>query len=150
MSDRILVAYDESPQSRAALEHALSTYPEAEVTVLHVTDPREWIYPDELGGGYYADEAFERAQETAEDLLADAEALARDRGREVSTAGATGRPANTIVEYAEEHDVDHIVMGSHGRTGFSRILLGSVAESVVRRSPVSVTIIRGAEADETA
>lgn len=142
MANRILVAYDESPQAEAALGHVLSTYPEAEVTVLHVTDPREWIYPDELGGGYYAEDAFERAQASADDLLASAEALASERGREVTTVAETGRPANTVVEYAEEHDADHIVMGSHGRTGFSRILLGSVAEVVVRRSPVSVTVIR--------
>jgi nucleotide-binding universal stress UspA family protein len=53
-----------------------------------------------------------------------------------------GRPSRAIVEYAEEHDIDHIVMGSHGRSGVTRILLGSVAETVVRRSPVPVTIVR--------
>jgi nucleotide-binding universal stress UspA family protein len=46
------------------------------------------------------------------------------------------------VDYAAEHDIDHIVVGSHGRTGASRILLGSVAETVARRSPVPVTIVR--------
>jgi len=44
--------------------------------------------------------------------------------------------------YAEDLDVDHIVMDSHGRSGASRVLLGSVAETVTRRSPVSVTIVR--------
>jgi len=144
MADRILVAYDESPQAEAALLHALAVYPEAAITVLHVTDPREWVYVDDLGGGYYSEEAYEQAQASAETLLTDAEALARDHGVEVDTAREVGRPANAIVGYAEAHDVDHIVIGSHSRTGLSRFLLGSVAEAVARRSPVSITIIREA------
>lgn len=142
MSDRILVAYDESSQARAALEHALTTFPEAELTVVHITDPREWVYVDDIGGGYYSDEAFDRAHESADDILSEAEALAREHGVEVSTDIETGRPADAIVQFAEEHDIDHIVMGSHGRRGLSRFLLGSVAEAVVRRSPVSVTVVR--------
>jgi nucleotide-binding universal stress UspA family protein len=145
MVDRLLVAYDESPQATAALSHALSNYPDAEVTVLHVTDPREWVYVDDVGGGYYSDVAYERAQESAEELLDDAAALAAEGDVEVEAATEVGRPVDTIVSYAEEGEFDHIVMGSHGRTGLSRFLLGSVAEAVARRSPVSVTIIREAD-----
>jgi nucleotide-binding universal stress UspA family protein len=47
-----------------------------------------------------------------------------------------------IVTYADENDVDHVVLGSHGRKGLTRVLLGSVAEAVVRRSPVPVTVVR--------
>jgi nucleotide-binding universal stress UspA family protein len=53
-----------------------------------------------------------------------------------------GQAANAIVAYAEDHDVDRIVVGSHGRRGLSRFLLGSVAERVARRAPGSVTIVR--------
>jgi nucleotide-binding universal stress UspA family protein len=53
-----------------------------------------------------------------------------------------GKPARAIVEYADDHDIDQIVMGSHGRSGVTRILLGSVAESVVRDSTVPVTVAR--------
>ncbi len=53
-----------------------------------------------------------------------------------------GRPTKVIVEYADEHDINQIVMGSHGRSGMSRILLGSVAEIVVRRASVPVTVVR--------
>lgn len=142
MPERVLVAYDESPQAEAALEHVLATYPGVDIVILHVTDPREWVYVDDVGGGYYSDQAYEQAQESAGDLLSEAESIARTRGVEVETATETGRPANALVDYAEEHDIDHIVMGSHGRTGLSRFLLGSVAEAVVKRSPVSVTVIR--------
>lgn len=142
MTDRILVAFDESPQARAALEHALATFPSAEVTALHVTDPREWVYVDDIGGGYYSDAAYEEAQASAENLLADAAALAAELDREIETESEVGRPVDTIVSTAEAGGFDHIVLGSHGRTGLSRFLLGSVAEAVARRSPVSVTIIR--------
>ena len=53
-----------------------------------------------------------------------------------------GKPAREIVSYAEKGDVDHIVMGSRGRSGLSRLLLGSVAETVVRRAPTPVTVVR--------
>ncbi len=142
MTQQILVALDESPQAQAALKHTLSTYPETAISVLHINDPREWIFGDAMGGGYYSEEAFERAQESAEELLSEAEAIAGDYDEEITTATEMGQAANTIVEYAEENDIDHIVLGSHGRTGLSRFLLGSVAETVARRSPVSVTIIR--------
>lgn len=142
MGTRILVAYDQSPQAAAALEHALDQYPAADLTVIHVTDPSEWIYSDELGGGYYAEGAFEAAKESADELLAQAEADAEAAGREVTSVSEVGPVASTIVEYAEDHDIDHIVIGSHGRRGLSRFLLGSVAEAVARRSPVSITMVR--------
>lgn len=142
MGPHVLVAYDESPQATGALVHALERYPEADVAVIHVTDPSEWIFPDELGGSYYAEEAFEAAEESADELLDEAAATAREAGREVTTVSEVGSVAHTILEYAEANDVDHIVLGSHGRRGLSRFLLGSVAEAVARRSPVSVTMIR--------
>lgn len=55
----------------------------------------------------------------------------------------TGEPANRIVASAESEPMDLIVIGSHGQEGLSRVLLGSVAETVVRRSPVSVLVARG-------
>lgn len=141
MPPQVLVAFDESPQAHAALRHALSSYAEAEISVIHVSDPREWVYGDAMGG-YYSEDAFERARESAEELLSEAEAIAAEYDEEITTAIELGQAANTIVEYAAANDVDHIVLGSHGRTGLSRFLLGSVAETVTRRSPVSVTIIR--------
>lgn len=142
MTSRILVAFDESPQAKAALRHALERYPDAEVTVVHVTDPGEWIYPDELGGSFYAEGAFEAAKETAEALLEEASAIAAEADREVRTVADVGPTAATIVECAQEHEADLIVLGSHGRRGLARFLLGSVAERVARRAPVSVTVIR--------
>ena len=141
MVRRVLVAFDESPQAAAALRHAVDTYPDAELHVLHVNDPREWVFGDEMGA-FYSESAYEDAQASAEALLDDAAAIAEEAGVPVETAVETGRAGNAIVEYADANDVDHVVMGSHGRTGLSRFLLGSVAETVARRSPTSVTIVR--------
>ena len=65
-------------------------------------------------------------------------------GLDIVTAITTGRPAHAIVEYAIRYDVDMIVMGTHGRTGVSRALLGSVAEAVVRRAPCLVLTVPAA------
>jgi len=53
-----------------------------------------------------------------------------------------GQPARQILRYAREHDTDHIVIGTHGRDDVSKILLGSVADRVMRRAPVMVTVVR--------
>lgn len=74
--------------------------------------------------------------------MADAERRAEQHGVEITTVIERGPPGSTIVEYVEENDVDRIVMGSHDRSGISKILLGSVAEDVVKESPVTVTVVR--------
>ena len=56
-----------------------------------------------------------------------------------------GRPDNEIVRYALNHEIDLIVMGTHGRKGFARVLLGSVVEKVVRRAPYPVLTVRHQE-----
>lgn len=141
MTPQILVAFDESSQAHEALRHSLSTYPDAEIHVLHVIDPTGWVYGDAMGG-YYSEDAYEQARESAEELMAEAEGIADEYSVEITPVTESGRPASTIVTYAEEAGIDHIVLGSHGRTGLARFLLGSVSETVARRSPVSVTIIR--------
>jgi universal stress protein A len=67
-------------------------------------------------------------------------------GLDIVTATVTGRPALEIVHYARRHHIDLIVMGTHGRTGVSRALLGSVAEAVVRRAPCRVLTVPAAAA----
>ena len=86
--------------------------------------------------------AFDRAASKSEGILESAEAVAADHGREIRTAMTEGHAAKTIVSHAEDNDIDHVVLGSTGRTGARRILLGSVAESVLRRAPCPVTVVR--------
>ncbi|MFA9518621.1 universal stress protein [Halopenitus sp. H-Gu1] len=140
MSVTILVPMDGSPMAKRALEHALSMHPDAQFTVLHVIDYIEESYSARALVG--PDELRDRAEERAEELFEEAEGIADEHDVEIETRTATGDPSREIVAYAEDHDVDQIVIGCHGRSPMSRILLGSVAEKVTRRAPVPVTVVR--------
>ncbi|NHX35265.1 MULTISPECIES: universal stress protein [Halolamina] len=144
MSKTVLVAVDGSPQAAAALEHALAQFPDADIVALTAIDPVAAGYASAPGpdGGSYPGEWVEQANERADWILDEAVETAADEGREIETVRVNDRPARAIVEYAGEEAVDHIVIGSHGRTGVTRVLLGSVAEKVVRRSPCPVTVVR--------
>jgi nucleotide-binding universal stress UspA family protein len=76
------------------------------------------------------------ATQPVEDVIAEA-------GRDVSITivGRSGEPAEEIIRYAASHPIDLIVMGTHGRTGFSRVLLGSVVERVLRGAPCPVLVV---------
>jgi nucleotide-binding universal stress UspA family protein len=142
MSKRILVPVDGSEQSEKALEHVLTEFPDEDVTVINVIDPIDVGYTSTVGMPGYSEEWYEESTENAETLFEEAQETADEYGVTLSTTTELGRPSQAIVEYAEEKDFDQIVMGSHGRSGVSRILLGSVAETVVRRSPMPVTVVR--------
>jgi nucleotide-binding universal stress UspA family protein len=136
MVKRILVPIDGSPKSEAAIRFVTEEWPDATVVLLNVIDPVDSGYS---GSAFPsgAEEWYERERDAAEERLTD---LASEHGIDAETVVVAGRPAGSIVDAAA--DVDHVVMGSHGRTGVSRVILGSVAEAVVRRSPVPVTIVR--------
>ena len=136
------MAYDGTPHAESALEYALDEHADADLTVLNAIDPGEAGYGARAATPSYSEEWYEQARKAAEETLAEAEERAAAEGLSVDTTVEVGGPANAIVEYAEEESVDHIVTGSHGRSGVTRILLGSVAETVVRRSPVPVTVVR--------
>ena len=138
MAKRLLVPVDGSDPADAALEE----YPDADITVLSVIDPTDVGY----GSIEAAPSTFEHLQKSAEErtqkVLDEAEARAADHDMTVTAETVIGMPSRAIVEWAENNDIDGIVIGSHGRQGVTRVLLGSVAESVVRRSPVPVTVVR--------
>jgi nucleotide-binding universal stress UspA family protein len=73
-------------------------------------------------------------------------AYVEDAGRaanvEIEPVILEGNPANEIVDFAEKNDIELIVMGSHGKTGIQRFLIGSVAENVVRHSKKSVLVVK--------
>lgn len=144
MTDHILVPIDESDQSNKALEFALEEYPDATITALHVIDPADFYAATGIEGGAMAnyEQIRDNHEQRAENLLEDVRERAAEAGVEIETDHVIGGVSRSIIEYAEDGDVDHVAIGSHGRTGASRILLGSVAEKVARRSPVPVTIVR--------
>lgn len=144
MGKRILVPVDRSPHSKRAFEYVLDTFSDPTITVVHVLNPVNTYYfgaDDDFNlDGYQA--AIREQTDRAEEMLEEYRETAMDRGSDVRTVLTSGRPAKRILETAESHDVDHIVMGSRGRSGVERVLLGSVAETVTRRAEVPVTIVR--------
>ncbi|MFT4923423.1 MAG: nucleotide-binding universal stress UspA family protein [Haloarculaceae archaeon] len=148
MTERILVPLDGSPLSRRALRHALTEFPDASVTVLHVVDMFEPGYgaDHDVETSYEplmgSEEWYERADEVSEQLFEDARQLAVDYDRKIATAKDIGDPKQIIVDFAQEEDIDHIVLGTHGRMEEKRAIFGSTAEMVARRATVPVTLIR--------
>jgi len=144
MTDRLLVPLDDSPLSEQALDHALEKHEDAEITVLHVLDFVDAGYgaPMESTLPGYWEEWYETAKADAAALFDDAQDAATEYGVTLDTETVVGQPGRGIVDYADEHEIDHIIMGSHGRTGLSRLILGSVAEKVVRRAHCPVTVVR--------
>lgn len=142
MSYSILIPVDWSPKSRAAIDHVGTHFPDAAITLLYVINPqieysRSLSYP-----GYTTDAEFKSEAEKAERVLEMAFERATDAGFTAIAETVKGLPSKEIVQFAENNDIDHIVMGSHGREGLSRFLLGSTAEEVLRRSPAPVTVVR--------
>lgn len=141
MTERIHLPYDGSDPATEALRYAFETFPDPEVTLLYVVSVPEGYWtafesePTELPG-------YDSAEETGRQILEDATGVADEYDRDVRTEIVAGVPADRIVRWAEDEDVDLIVVGSHGREGISRVLLGSVAEAVVRRAPVPTLVVR--------
>ncbi|AUX10694.1 universal stress protein UspA [Halalkaliarchaeum desulfuricum] len=141
----ILVPVDDSDPAKAAMEFACTNHPNANVVALHVVSPPEMIGLHAQGAGDAVGTMVDRGEEAAEELLAEFRELAADHDVDIETEVIVGEVDKSILEFARDSGVDQIVIGSHGRTGWSRITLGSVAESVVRRSPVPVTVVHPPE-----
>lgn len=146
MAETILVPVDGSPLSMRAFDRAVQTASER-VVAFHVVDPADPGYSTPADVDVRTEpphgsrEWHDRAEEIAEELFADL------RGRvsgdvDLDTVTVVGDPVREIVDHAERTDVDEIILGGHGRPGETGILLGRVAELVVARSPVTVTVVR--------
>jgi len=133
----VLFPTDFSTASDAALSQAeaIAKQSGAELLIIHVEEP-----PLAYGGGelYYG--LPEPTSDRIQKMLADV----RPKDPEVKFKHRLmmGDPAGEIVRVAGEEKVDSIVLGTHGRTGLSRLLMGSVAEGVVRRAPCPVLVYR--------
>jgi nucleotide-binding universal stress UspA family protein len=136
----VLVAYDGSRPAQRAVEHAVDKYPDEELVLLRVVE----VSTGTLAAGVDLVQEYlkEERDEVATDVSEELEDLIDAADVEFRVETAVGQPARELVDFAEEHDVDTIIVGSHGRKGVSRVLLGSVAEKVVRRAPVTVTVVR--------
>ncbi len=147
MYKRILIPVDGSATSKKALTAALQLARESggRLRLLHSVD--ELAY---LSGFEYSGDVVRVARENAAKVLDDASAMAKAAGVEVDQilVDQPGqRLGETVSEAASSWEADLIVVGTHGRRGFSRMFLGSGAEQVIRVAAIPVLVIRG---DETA
>lgn len=142
MAARILVAFDDSDPAREALAYAIELFPDREFVAVTVADTSSVPFIPNAADDPNSSEGGQQLLADAAKRLAEAERIAADHDIDLETQSRLGSPAQEIVDCAEDGDFDHIVMGSRGRSGVSRILLGSVAEVVVRHSPVPVTVVR--------
>lgn len=145
----ILVPVDFSESARAALEQAVyfAERFDARLEVLHVWEVPAYVRPDLVvwmeGSDEHrkpmADVAEARAEEEMDSLLRELPPEAR---RRITERLVGGDPVDVILRLSRDEPFDLVVMGTHGRTGLSHLLLGSVAERVVRGSGCPVLTVR--------
>jgi nucleotide-binding universal stress UspA family protein len=141
---KVLLAIDESKFSQAAAQAVIERVlpKDTEVRVLHVVTPISPVV-GEMGTGITDTSAWEQAQLTQAKTLVDEVAQRLRAARlNVSTVVEEGDPKTKIIDHAAYWHADLIVLGSHGRKGIDRFLLGSVSEAVARHAPCSVEIVR--------
>jgi len=143
---RILVPIDGSPTSNAGLREAmaLAKGQGASLQLVHVAD-QHYITMLGLETATAVDDLMASVNQAGKRILRNAERLVRREGVEASTVlleTLTGPAADPIVRQAQKWKADLIVIGTHGRRGVRRLLMGSDAEQIVRTSPVPVLLVR--------
>jgi len=139
MYDDILVPTDGSHGANAALEHGIEIASQWDATLhaLYVVDTRV----------ARSGPLLETLRDEGRQAVRDVEVAGTQAGLTVVTEIPEGNPHEEILAYVSEHGIDMVIMGTHGRTGLDRVVMGSVAERVVRRSPIPVLTVRGEEQD---
>jgi nucleotide-binding universal stress UspA family protein len=146
MYKRIFVPVDGSATSRRGLRAAidLAKSQRARLIVLNVVDAMP-VFASLEGGMAFDPDMFKAMRGGGKKILAAAAAEAKKRGLKAATVLAentAGRVADVIVRQAKKARADLIVLGTHGRRGLSRMVMGSDAELVVRYAPAPVLLIR--------
>lgn len=142
MSEQLLVPVDGSARSKEGLKYALEQFPGAKITALHVKSVDTAGDLGLFSGSIGKVGESEEIDEFSETVLTEAAQIGEDHGVSIETESVRGQPARAIVSYVEDNGFDLVVIGSHGRDGATRVLLGSVAEKVLRRSPTPVLVVR--------
>jgi len=142
---KIMIGVDESRHSSAAVEFVKSmTWPRGStIEVVSVVRPVVAVYAEAyVPGPGYVTEANEAAVRLHQEVAAGAESALQGTGLKVGAQVLHGDPRSELVEAARKAKVDLLVVGSHGRTGMSRLLMGSVAAHVVAHAQCSVMVVK--------
>ena len=154
LTQNILVATDFSKAADLAIDAAriLALQNDAKVTVVHVFDPRAATGLGPAAGlGAPPTDPADHEKDLLDRIHAELRRIVADKLPDVPSAKiaavSSRSAADGICHYAQKEDVDMIVLGTHGRTGLSHLLIGSVAEKVVRHAPCPVLTLRSKASD---
>ncbi|MFC7200668.1 universal stress protein [Halospeciosus flavus] len=145
MFDEILIPTDGSEGVQPAVEMALNLAEKHDATlhVLFIVD--QPVSVSGAGEGFSGlDSLLEALEEEGHEVTGEIAKQAEERDIETTAAVRRGNPHDDILNYAEEQGLDLIVIGTHGRTGVKRALLGSVTEDIVRHSEIPVLTVHRA------
>ena len=149
MYQRILVPIDGSTTSNQGLDEAikLAKLTGASLRVIHVVDALTFATGSELYGGFASD-VIPQMREAGEQIVEKARTRVKEQGVKVDSLlfdSLSTRVSVIVVDQAKAWDADLIVIGTHGRRGVNRLMLGSDAEQIVRMAPVPVLLVRAPE-----
>lgn len=141
---KILIATDGSENTQRAISYGIeiAKLSGAAVHALYVVNTSPLISDSWTVG---KESIYEIIRSEGEKAVSEVKKIGEASGVEVREVVLDGYPSNEIIDFAENNDIDLIVMGTLGKTGLDRLLIGSVAEKVVRGSKVPVMVVRGEE-----
>lgn len=148
---RILIATDGSEFSKAAIEKCCQIIAEPENTRIKIVSAYQVVVPLDIHGASiaYSQEMEDATRRQAEDFVKEAadtiEACFPNSKIDVTTQVLTGASDQMIIETAKEWNADLIVVGSHGRGFWGRVMIGSDSDSLVHHAPCSVLVVRQPE-----
>lgn len=142
---KILIGVDASPCSDAALKfvRGLTLPPSARVIIVSAVQVVVPAYAEVyVAGAGGVDRYLEEETKSHGEVVAKAEKQLRDKGFQIESRVLVGDPREVLVRTARDEGVDLVVMGSHGRTGIAKFVLGSVAAHVMAHAPCSVLVVK--------
>jgi len=145
--EEILVPTDGSDAAGVAVDHGLEIARAADARVHAVTvlDTGDMAASPTLSPPTEMVKHLETERQNATDEIA---ARAQEDGLAATTAVLEGRPGTELLEYIDDHEIDLVVMGTHGRSGLDRLLLGSTTERLLRHASAPILAITPSEADD--
>jgi len=145
MKMKILIAVDESPYSEAAIQFVrrLRLPADTHVTVVSAVQPAVPIYADMyVPAAATVDVHMVDQTKAHQELVSQAERELRESGLVTEARVLQGDPREAIVQTAKDEAADLVVVGSHGRSGIAKLVMGSVASHVVTHAPCSVLVVK--------
>ena len=142
---KILIGVDESPHSRAAVEFVkkMSWPKDSSILVLSAVRPVVAVYAETyIPAPSYVEQMTEDAVRLHEETASTAERNLQSTGLKIEARTVHGDPRTALVDAARSERADLLVVGSHGRTGVTKLLMGSVASHVVAHAPCSVMVVK--------